>query len=159
MLHNVDYGRVDIRVDTSTYEHMNESYDVVNPIIASMNQEEHPDSKLIDPERVRTVEERILSEDDAGELAARFQLLADPIRVRMVYALLEAGELSVGDLASVVGSSESATSHQLRQLRLAGLVRSRKAGRVVFYRVADTHVRLLLDVAVEHYLHDHEDRS
>jgi DNA-binding transcriptional ArsR family regulator len=38
------------------------------------------------------------------------------------------------------------------------LVRSRKQGRTVYYRVDDTHVRLLLDVAVEHYLHGHEDR-
>ncbi len=113
---------------------------------------------LIDPQRVKAVRERILSADDAEQLAARFQLLADPVRLRMVYALLEAGELSVGDLAAAVAASESGTSHQLRQLRLAGLVRSRKEGRVVYYRVADTHVRLLLDVAVEHYLHDHEDR-
>ena len=75
----------------------------------------------------------------------------------MVYALLEGGELCVGDLALTVGASESGTSHQLRQLRLTGLVRTRKAGRIVYYRVADTHVRLLLDLAVEHYLHDHED--
>lgn len=101
---------------------------------------------------------RLIDPDDATLLAARFQLLADPVRLRMIYALLEAGELCVGDLAGAVGSSESATSHQLRQLRLAGLVRSRKAGRTVYYRVADTHVRLLLDVAIEHYLHDHDER-
>jgi DNA-binding transcriptional ArsR family regulator len=115
--------------------------------------------RLVDPERVKAVRERLVSADDAERLAERFQLLADPVRLRMVYALLEAGELSVGDLAAVVGSSESGTSHQLRQLRLAGLVRTRKEGRVVFYRVADTHVRLLLDVAVEHYLHDHDETS
>jgi len=115
--------------------------------------------RLVDPERVKAVRDRILSADDASRLAERFQLLADPVRLRMVYSLLEAGELSVGDLAAVVGASESGTSHQLRQLRLAGLVRTRKDGRVVYYRVADTHVRLLLDVAVEHYLHDHDDRS
>jgi DNA-binding transcriptional ArsR family regulator len=74
----------------------------------------------------------------------------------MVYTLLEVGELCVADLAKAVEASESATSHQLRQLRLGGLVRSRKQGREVYYRVADTHVRLLLDVAVEHYLHGHE---
>ena len=102
--------------------------------------------------------ENLLSIDDADHLAERFKLLADPGRLRMVYALLEAGELCVNDLAGLVESSESATSHQLRQLRLAGLVRARKQGREVFYRVADTHVRLLLDVAVEHYLHDHEGR-
>ncbi len=101
--------------------------------------------------------EPILDADDAQLLAERFKLLADSGRLRMIYALLEAGELCVADLARAVEASESATSHQLRQLRLGGLVRSRKQGREVFYRVADTHVRLLLDVAVEHYLHGHED--
>lgn len=100
---------------------------------------------------------RPLDLDSATILAERFKLLADVSRLRIVYALLETGELCVGDLATAVGMSESATSHQLRQLRLAGLVRSRKQGREVRYRVADTHVRLLLDVAVEHYLHDHGD--
>ncbi len=120
-----------------------------------------PQNKLtrqaVDRHRVSSVQERLLTPDDAARLAERFRLLADPVRLRMVYALLEAGELCVGDLALTVGASESGTSHQLRQLRLTGLVRTRKAGRIVYYRVADTHVRLLLDLAVEHYLHDHED--
>lgn len=102
---------------------------------------------------------KLLGIDDAEQLAARFKLLSDPGRLRMVYALLAEGELCVSDLAGLVESSESATSHQLRQLRLAGLVRARKQGREVFYRVDDMHVRLLLDVAVEHYLHDHEGRA
>jgi DNA-binding transcriptional ArsR family regulator len=106
----------------------------------------------------RPLPEHVLSFDAAELLADRFKMLSEPGRVRMVYALLEAGELCVNDLAGLVESSDSATSHQLRQLRLAGLVRGRKQGREVFYRVADTHIRLLLDVAVEHYLHDHEDR-
>lgn len=94
---------------------------------------------------------------DAEDLAARFKLLSDPGRLQIVYALLESGELRVRDIAELVKSSESATSHQLRQLRLAGLVRSTRVGREVRYRIADSHVRLLLDVAVEHYLHDHGD--
>ena len=114
--------------------------------------------RMIHPDKVEAVRETLLTGDEAGALADRFRLLSDPGRLRMVYALLEAGELCVCDLAATVGASESATSHQLRQLRLAGLVRSRKAGRTVYYRVDDTHVRLLLDVAVEHYLHGHEDR-
>lgn len=105
------------------------------------------------------IPERILAADDARQLAERFKLLSDPSRLRIVYALLEGGDLCVSDLAGLVEVSESATSHQLRQLRLAGLVRARKQGREVFYRVADSHVRLLLDVAVEHYLHDHEDHQ
>lgn len=103
--------------------------------------------------------EPLLTDTDAEVLAARFRLLSDPHRLRIVYTLLERGELRVRDLAESVGSSESATSHQLRQLRLAGLVRAARNGREVHYRIADGHVRLLLDVAVEHYLHDHEDRT
>ncbi len=106
-----------------------------------------------DPQRTAALEERILDHDDSELLAERFKLLADPVRIRMVSALVEAGELCVCDLAELVGASESATSHQLRQMRLAGLVRARKQGRSVYYRVADSHIRLLLDVAVEHYLH------
>jgi len=102
--------------------------------------------------------DRLLDVDAAGVLAERFKLLADTSRRRMISALLEEDELCVGDPAGAVGVSESATSHQLRQLRLAGLVRSRNQGREVFCRVAVAHVRLLLDVAVEHFLHDHEER-
>ena len=112
--------------------------------------------RAVDPGRVETARSELLTGEEAAALAERFQLLADPGRVRMIYALLEAGELCVGDLAAAVDVSESATSHQLRQLRLAGLVRSRKDGRTVYYRVDDNHVRLLLDVAIEHYLHDHD---
>jgi DNA-binding transcriptional ArsR family regulator len=113
---------------------------------------------MVHPDRVEAVKRGLVSPDDAERLAERFKVLADPGRLRMVYALLEAGEMCVCDLAATVEASESATSHQLKQLRLAGLVRSRKEGRTVYYRIDDTHVRLLLDVAVEHYLHGHDDR-
>ncbi len=118
-------------------------------------QEEHQQERQEEHQHDRPVR-TTLDAQSAGDLAARFKLLADANRLLMIYLLLEAGELCVGELAGMVGSSESATSHQLRQLRLAGLVRSRKHGREVFYRVADLHVRLLLDVAIEHYRHDGE---
>jgi DNA-binding transcriptional ArsR family regulator len=113
----------------------------------------------VDPDLVDEIRKTVVSTDDAQRLARHFQLLADPVRLRMVYALSEVEELCVGDLAAVVGASESGTSHQLRQLRLAGLVRTRKQGRVVYYRVADAHVRMLLDVAVDHYLREPEDHT
>ncbi len=116
------------------------------------------DVRMVHPEKVEFARQHLLSPVDAESLAERFKLLSDPGRLRIIYALLETGELCVCDLAAAVDSSESATSHQLRQLRLAGLVKSRKVGRTVYYRLDDTHVRLLLDVAVEHYLHDHDRR-
>jgi ArsR family transcriptional regulator, lead/cadmium/zinc/bismuth-responsive transcriptional repressor len=96
----------------------------------------------------------LLDAESATILADRFKLLADPSRLRIVNALIEGGELCVNEIATLVTLSESATSHQLRQLRLAGLVRSSRQGREVFYRVADSHVRLLIDLTVEHYLHE-----
>ncbi len=102
--------------------------------------------------------EGLLDEETAAVLADRFKLLADPGRLRLINALVENGEVCVSDLAFLIGSSESATSHQLRQLRLAGLVRSRRDGREMLYRVSDSHVRLIIDVAVEHYLHEIENK-
>ncbi|NOY56989.1 MAG: helix-turn-helix transcriptional regulator [Actinobacteria bacterium] len=112
-------------------------------------------TRFIHPERVADVQDRLPSLTGARALADQFKLLSDPARVRLIYALLEAGELCVGDLAGLVELSESATSHQLRQLRAASLVTYRKEGRIVYYRLADTHIRLLLDVASEHYRHTH----
>jgi len=86
-------------------------------------------------------------------VSALFRVLGDPGRVRMLAALLEAGELCVCDLAAVVDMAESSVSHSLRLLRTAGIVRHRRSGRQVFYRLDDAHVRLLLDVSLQHVGH------
>ncbi len=111
------------------------------------------DVRVVHPERVEATRERILRVGAAAQVANRFRLLGDAGRLRMIYALLEAGELCVCDLAAVVESGESAVSHQLRLLRDAGLVKFRKEGRVIYYSVDDAHIRLLLDVAVQHTQH------
>ena len=80
--------------------------------------------------------------------------MGDPNRVRMLYALAEAGELCVCDLAAVVEVAEHSVSHALRLLRTAGIVRSRRSGRMVYYSLDDAHVRLLLDVSAEHLRHE-----
>ena len=67
--------------------------------------------------------------------------------------LLEAGELCVCDLAAVIDASETSTSHALRWLRTAGMVRVRRAGRMAYYSLDDAHVRLLLDLGREHLAH------
>ena len=87
---------------------------------------------------------------EAGELARLFRLLGDPTRTRILYALLEAGELCVCDLAATVEVAESSVSHALRLLRGAGIVRNRRDGRMIFYSLADAHVRLLLDLSRDH---------
>jgi ArsR family transcriptional regulator len=82
-------------------------------------------------------------------LADTFKVLADPTRVRILYALSRR-ELNVGDIATLVGISESAVSHQLRVLRAARLVRQRRAGQMMFYALDDHHVVRLFDQGLEH---------
>lgn len=110
-------------------------------------------TRLIDPERVAAVSERIPSPSTVEALAQTFQVLAEPARLGIVAALLEAGELCVCDLAATVGLSETSTSQHLRILRAARTVRSRRDGRVVYYALDDAHVRLLMDVALQHVAH------
>lgn len=82
-------------------------------------------------------------------LADTFRVLGDPTRVRILDAL-SGGELCVCDIASLVGISESAASHQLRLLRGMRLVRHRRDGRQVFYAVDDHHIIELMKQALTH---------
>jgi ArsR family transcriptional regulator len=93
----------------------------------------------------------ILTVTQARLLAETFQVLGDPTRVRIVHAL-SLSELCTSDLASVVGMSESAVSHQLRTLRQLHVVRSRRMGKLVYYNLADDHVRRLFQQGLEHAL-------
>jgi DNA-binding transcriptional ArsR family regulator len=93
---------------------------------------EHP----VDPDRVARARDRGLSAEDGGRLAALLSLLADPVRSRILYALDEVDELCVGDLALALDATEDSVGYALKILRTAGLVATRKAGRVVFYRLA-----------------------
>ena len=110
--------------------------------------------RAVDTDRVDATRGRLLPLDEAGGLADLFRLLGDPTRVRMLYALLEAGELCVCDLAATIDVAETSVSHALRLLRTAGIVRNRRAGRMIYYRLADAHVRLLLDLSAEHLRHE-----
>ena len=94
---------------------------------------EHP----VDPERVARAQARLIDEEVAGRLAGLLGLLADPVRARVLYALDLVDELCVGDLALALGATSDAVGYGLRILRTAGLVTTRKQGRVVFYRLSD----------------------
>ncbi|HET6495763.1 MAG TPA: metalloregulator ArsR/SmtB family transcription factor [Thermoleophilia bacterium] len=107
----------------------------------------------VDTERVCVVQQRLVSSDVAEQMAALFKVLSDPSRCRLVNAIMEAGELCVCDLAATVAMSESNVSHHLRVLRSHGLVRARRAGKMVFYSLDDAHIHVLFDVAREHVAH------
>ena len=110
--------------------------------------------RIVDAARVSAVRAALPDPDVVEALAADvFAVLADPSRVRLLICLLEAGELCVCDAAAAAGMSESATSHALRLLRAHGVVKVRRSGRMAYYSLIDGHVRLLLDVALEHVAH------
>ena len=92
---------------------------------------------------------KLLPEGIVQKIAATFSVLGDPTRIRILDALAS-GELCVCDIATLVGISESAVSHQLRLLRGMRLVRPRRAGRQVFYSLDDQHIVELMRVAVTH---------
>jgi len=78
-----------------------------------------------------------------------FRVLGDPTRLRILDALSH-GELCVGNLATRLGVTESAVSHQLRLLRSARIVRARRDGRMIFYSLDDTHVLTLFEQGLRH---------
>ncbi len=87
--------------------------------------------------------------EDVQALADTFRILGDPTRVRILDALT-AGELCVNDIAELVGTSESAVSHQLRLMRGMRLVRPRRAGRQVYYSIDDQHILSLFQQGLRH---------
>ncbi|GAC1323022.1 MAG: hypothetical protein NVSMB13_02310 [Mycobacteriales bacterium] len=96
---------------------------------------------------------RLPADADVAELADVFALLSDPNRLRILTALAEGGEMCVCDIAASTTMTESAASHALRLLRAHRIVAPRRSGRMTFYRLADGHVRLLIDVALTHTQH------
>ncbi|MGG2464790.1 ArsR/SmtB family transcription factor [Streptomyces sp. RGM 3693] len=85
-------------------------------------------------------------------VAATLQALAAPSRLRILTTLRQEPR-SVTELAAAIGREQSAVSHQLRLLRILGLVTGERSGRRMVYRLHDNHVAQLLDEAVHHVRH------
>ncbi len=98
-----------------------------------MSDHAHP----VDPERVRAARARLIDSEEAARLAGLLGLLADPTRARILYALDVVDELCVGDIALALDATEDSVGYGLRVLRTAGLVTTRKDGRVVYYRLSE----------------------
>jgi len=106
----------------------------------------------LDLAKVNRGKELLLNDDVYFELAEVYRTLADSSRAKIVYSLLHQ-ELCTCDLAAIVGLSDSAVSQHLRVLRLLRVVKSRRDGKMVFHSLDDSHVRILLNVALNHLRH------
>lgn len=96
-----------------------------------------------------------LPEEYVDEMVAFFKILGDESRVRILHAL-SAGELCVSDLVDAVELSQSSVSHQLRLLRLNGLVKARREGRNIYYALDDNHVMDIFNTSLRHVAHKFE---
>jgi ArsR family transcriptional regulator len=104
---------------------------------------------IADPAKVARVRAGLIGPRQVSTLAETFRTLGDPTRVRILDALSR-DELCVCDLATLLGLSESAVSHQLRLLRNLRLVRSRRDGRMIFYALDDQHIVTLFHEGLRH---------
>ena len=96
---------------------------------------------------------KMREEEEYLNLATLFKMFGDGTRVKILHAL-EQNELCVCDLAALLGMTKSAISHQLKALRLSNLVKPRRDGQVVYYSLADDHVKYILDIGFDHIHHD-----
>ncbi len=106
-----------------------------------------------EPLSVSALRERLPDSEARRRTADLFRLLGDPTRVSILMALLEGGELCVCDLSATIDVAENVVSQALRLLRTADVVRTRREGRRIHYRLADAHVRMLLDLSADHVSH------
>ena len=107
------------------------------------------EANVIHQDVVAKVRENMQDEDPIYEVAELFKVFGDSTRARIICALT-VSELCVCDLSCLLNMSQSAISHQLRALKNARLVSSRREGKTVFYALADDHVKTIIDQGLEH---------
>ena len=93
--------------------------------------------------------EQLPDEELLYDLADLFKVFADTTRIKILYSLM-ASDLSVGQIAEVIGATQSAVSHQLRVLKQAHLVKFKREGKSVIYSLSDDHVYTMLAQGMTH---------
>jgi len=101
--------------------------------------------RAVDPAAVARARAAVLPADDAERLGRLLALLSDPVRARMLFALVAVDELCVGDVAATLDITTDQASYGLKLLRSSGLVQTRREGRVIHYRLADGFPHQLLE--------------
>jgi len=107
------------------------------------------DCDVIHEDAVNRVRSSMPEGGDFYNLANLYKMFADSTRVRILWAL-SCEVMCVCDLAVLLGMTKSAVSHQLKSLRLANLVKYDKQGKIVYYSLADNHVKDIFEKGFEH---------
>jgi ArsR family transcriptional regulator len=98
---------------------------------------------------IKQVDDKMLPEEELQDLAEFFKVFGDATRLKILYALL-CSEMCVYDIATLLGMSQSAISHQLRVLKQMDLVKNRREGKTIFYSLADGHIVNILSQGQDH---------
>ncbi len=114
------------------------------------------DTVFVHEDTVKKVQSQIINKDLTDKVSNFFKAIADPTRMKILYALKH-HELCVCDICVILDMTQSAISHQLRTLKDIDLVRTRRDGKTIFYRLADDHVHLIFDQALKHLMEDHNE--
>lgn len=110
---------------------------------------ERNDYLCVHPEVVERVTSEMPPDETLYDLAELFKVFGDSTRIKILYALFES-ELCVGDIAQLLGLTQTAVSHQLRVLKNNKLVKFRREGKIIFYSLADDHVHRIISQGMEH---------
>lgn len=121
--------------------------------MAILNGIEICDENITDRERDEQIKKRMPGEEMLFSMADFFKIFGDSTRIKILYALFES-DLCVCDIAEVLDMTVSAVSHQLRVLKQARLVSSRRSGKSMIYALADDHVKAIIGKAHEHLTED-----
>lgn len=108
---------------------------------------------VIHEDVVRKVRETMPDEDPVYEVSELFKVFGDSTRARIICALT-VSEMCVCDLSALLGMTQSAISHQLRILKTARMVKNRRNGKIVYYTLADDHIKAIFDLAFIHVMEE-----
>ncbi len=109
------------------------------------------EEREVHPDVLQGVRDALPDDELLYDLAELFKVFGDSTRIKILYALFEA-EMCVCDIATLLGLTQSAISHQLRTLKANKLVRARREGKTVYYSLADQHVRSIVGQGMEHVM-------
>ncbi|MCI8778307.1 MAG: winged helix-turn-helix transcriptional regulator [Bacilli bacterium] len=96
---------------------------------------------------------KLHSKDLLVGLSEFFKIFGDATRLRILDVLLN-GEKCVNEISETLNVSQSAISHQLKNLRTSNLVKTKKLGKIVKYSIADNHIKIILEYGLEHIMEE-----
>ncbi len=117
--------------------------------------EEICDCNIIHKDVVDSTKKKMLNDMMFNKVSNFFKIVGDDTRLKILYAL-DNNEMCVCDIANLLNMTKSSISHQLKLLKDNGLVKSRKCGKEVYYRLDDEHVSNVVEIACVHVIHKEE---